>query len=588
MSKDNNREWSLDSLYSGFQDENFDLDIQKLNDLIKDFKDYAEKLDSANPEKEVKTIIGYLESISVTANKIGSYISLRQSTNTTDSETTALMQKLEELLSDISKEEAMVKKYIANVENLDAIIQNDSKLKEYEFLFKEIRIEAEHTLSDDVEEVVAKMNLSGGSAWSSLQQYLTSILEVDYKGEAITLPEVRNLAYDPDPQVRKSAYEAELASYEKINDAISFSLNNIKSQVNTISSLRGYDSALDMTLEQSRMSQKTLDAMFEAIKEYLPKFHQYLKRKGELLGHKNGLPWWDLFAPLGNTHKSFTIEDAKEYLEDHFRPFSDDLADMIVGAFENDWIDFYPRSGKVGGAFCSNLPFIKESRILTNFDGSLSDVVTLAHELGHAYHGLHIEDHLPLNTDYSMPVAETASNFNETLIMKAAIDEAEGGEKITLLESSLQDTTQIICDIYSRFLFESEVFERRKESFLFSDDLKELMLETQRKAYGDGLDHNYLHPYMWINKSHYYRDSLSYYNFPYAFGGLFAQGLYAKYQEQGSDFVPQYKALLKATTVNTVEDVAKMADIDLTKPEFWRQSLQAVSNSIDEFLEMTK
>ena len=588
MSKDNNREWSLDSLYSGFQDENFDLDIQKLNDLIKDFKDYAEKLDSANPEKEIKTIIGYLESISVTANKIGSYISLRQSTNTTDSETTALMQKLEELLSDISKEEAMVKKYIANVENLDAIIQNDSKLKEYEFLFKEIRIEAEHTLSDDVEEVVAKMNLSGGSAWSSLQQYLTSILEVDYKGEAITLPEVRNLAYDPDPQVRKSAYEAELASYEKINDAISFSLNNIKSQVNTISSLRGYDSALDMTLEQSRMSQKTLDAMFEAIKEYLPKFHQYLKRKGELLGHKNGLPWWDLFAPLGNTHKSFTIEDAKEYLEDHFRPFSDDLADMIVGAFENDWIDFYPRSGKVGGAFCSNLPFIKESRILTNFDGSLSDVVTLAHELGHAYHGLHIEDHLPLNTDYSMPVAETASNFNETLIMKAAIDEAEGGEKITLLESSLQDTTQIICDIYSRFLFESEVFERRKESFLFSDDLKELMLETQRKAYGDGLDHNYLHPYMWINKSHYYRDSLSYYNFPYAFGGLFAQGLYAKYQEQGSDFVPQYKALLKATTVNTVEDVAKMADIDLTKPEFWRQSLQAVSNSIDEFLEMTK
>ena len=182
-----------------------------------------------------------------------------------------------------------------------------------------------------------------------------------------------------------------------------------------------------------------------------------------------------------------------------------------------------------------------------------------------------------------MPVAETASNFNETLIMKAAIEEAEGVEKIALLESQLQDTTQIICDIYSRFLFESAVFERRKESFLFSDDLKELMLDTQKEAYGDGLDHDHLHPYMWINKSHYYRDSLSFYNFPYAFGGLFAQGLYAKYLEEGKDFVPKYQAILNATTVNTVEDVAKMADIDLTKPEFWRQSLDSITKSIDIF-----
>ncbi|NLJ89746.1 MAG: M3 family oligoendopeptidase [Clostridiales bacterium] len=583
-----NKEWSLDALYKSFQDENFESDFQKLKDLIKDFKNHVSTLDESNPQNEVKTLISFLENINLTARKLGSYIFLRQSTNTTDSETTALLQKLEELLSDISKEEAIVKKYVARVENLDEIIEKDDKLKEYDFLFKEMKIEAAHTLSDDVEEVIAKMNLSAGSAWSSMQQYLTSVLKVDYNGKVITLPEVRNLAYDPDPKVRKTAYEAELAAYEKINDAISYSLNNIKSQVNTISSMRGYESALDMTLVQSRMTKETLDAMFEAIKEYLPKFHTYLKRKAELLGHKNGLPWWDLFAPLGESHRKFTVEEAKEYLVSHFRPFSDDLADMIIESFDNAWIDFFPRSGKVGGAFCSNLPFIKQSRILTNFDGSLSDVVTLAHELGHAYHGLHIQDHLPLNTNYTMPVAETASNFNETLIMKAAIEEAEGEEKIALLESQLQDTTQIICDIYSRFLFESAVFERRKESFLFSDDLKELMLDTQKEAYGDGLDHDHLHPYMWINKSHYYRDSLSFYNFPYAFGGLFAQGLYAKYLEEGKDFVPKYQAILNATTVNTVEDVAKMADIDLTKPEFWRQSLDSITKSIDLFLDMTK
>ncbi len=541
-----------------------------------------------DPNKEILNLINYMENIYILANKLGDYVSLRQSTDTKDSETISFMQKLEELMSNISKEEAIVKKYIANTYKLDEIIKDDPKLTEYEFFLKEIKIEAEHTLDDEVEEVVAKMNLSAGSAWSSMHQYLTSILDVDYKEKTITLSEIRNLAHDKDANTRRLAYEKEIASYEKINDSIAFSLNNIKSQVNMLSNMRAYKSPLDMTLQESRMKRETLDAMLTAIKDYLPRFHAYLRRKGEILGSRTGLPWWDLFAPLGETNKTFTIEEAKEYLTSHFRPFSNDLADLTIEAFDNNWIDFLPRSGKVGGAFCSNLPYIKESRILTNFNGSLSDVVTLAHELGHAYHGLHIQDHLPLNTDYSMPVAETASNFNETLIMNAAINEAKGNEKLTLLESQLQDTTQIICDIYSRFLFESEVFEKRRETFLFSDDLKEIMINTQKEAYGDGLDHNYLHPYMWINKSHYYSESLSYYNFPYAFGGLFAKGLYAKYLEQGPDFVPQYHSLLKATTVNTVEDVAEIAGIDLSKPDFWRQSLQTISGSINEFLKITK
>ena len=342
-----------------------------------------------------------------------------------------------------------------------------------------------------------------------------------------------------------------------------------------------------MTLENARMKRETLDAMFTAMKEYMPKFHAYLRKKAEILGHKNGLPWYDLFAPLGESNRVFTTEEAKDYLVTHFRGFSDDLADLIETAFENDWIDFFPHPGKVGGAFCFNLPYIKQSRILTNYDNTLSDVVTLAHELGHAYHGFNIQNHLPLNTDYSMPVAETASNFNELIIMNAAIKESDGKEKLALLESQLQDTTQIICDIYSRYLFESAVFEKRKDSFLFPDELEELMLDAQKEAYGDGLDPSCLHPYMWICKGHYYSEALSFYNFPYAFGGLFARGLYAKYQEEGSGFVPKYRDILKATTVKSVEDVASMADIDLTSPEFWRKSLQTVADSIDLFLNMS-
>ena len=364
-------------------------------------------------------------------------------------------------------------------------------------------------------------------------------------------------------------------------------MNNIKTQVNTLSELRGYESPLAQTLELSQMKKKTLDAMLEAMVEYMPIFHKYLKHKAKLLGHKNGLPWYDLFAPIGESSSKFTVEEAKEYLIKHFRGFSDDLADLIEQAFEEEWIDFFPRKGKVGGAFCSNLPFVKQSRILTNFSGTLSDVLTLAHELGHAYHGMNIQEHLPLNTDYSMPVAETASTFNEALIMEAVIKEASGLEKMALIESQLQDITQIICDIYSRYLFETEVFEKSKQGFLFADELNEIMIKAQKTAYGDGLDHNCLHPYMWVVKPHYYSEELSFYNFPYAFGGLFARGLYEKYKKEGEEFVPKYKALLNATTVSTVEECAMEADINLEEPGFWRTSLKAYENLVDEFIKLS-
>ncbi len=583
-----NSEWSLDILYKGYQDEAFINDFEKMNALIQTIKGYVSKLNKCTPETAVPVLISYLEEYFVLAGKLNSYLILRQSTNTTDSETTALLGKTEELDSKLSREIAIIKKYLAKAENLEQIMERDKKLRGYKFFLQENKKETEYALSDEVEEVIAKMNLSAGSAWSMMQQYLTSTLDVDYKGGKTTLPDIRNLAYSSDASVRKSAYEAELASYHKIKDAVAFSLNNLKSQVNTIVELRGYESALAMTLRQSKMKRETLEAMLTAMKEYLPKFHAYLRRKAELLGHKNGLPWYELFAPLGKAGRTFTTQEARNYLVKHFRGFADDLADMVEEAFDQEWIDFYPHTGKEGGAFCENLPYVKQSRILTNFNGTLSDVVTLAHELGHAYHGLNIQEHLPLNWDYSMPVAETASTFNETVIMNAAIAEAQGQEKLALLESQLQDVTQIICDIYSRFLFESAVFEKRKNSFLFSPELEHMMTDAQKEAYGDGLDHSFLHPFMWICKGHYYRDSLNFYNFPYAFGGLFARGLYAKYQEEGASFVPKYRALLNATTICSVEDVAFMADIDLTAPDFWRQSLQTVSDSIDLFLDLSK
>ena len=253
---------------------------------------------------------------------------------------------------------------------------------------------------------------------------------------------------------------------------------------------------------------------------------------------------------------------------------------QTLAAFDESWIDFYPRDGKTGGAFCAGVACIGQSRILTNFDGTFGSIVTLAHELGHAFHNQCIRTHRPLNRDYSMPVAETASIFNECVVMAAAIRQAKShDEELALIESQLQDVTQIICDIYSRYLFESMVLENREQQFMDADTLCGMMLKAQEQSYGDGLDPGFRHPYMWICKSHYY--GATFYNFPYAFGGLFARGLYAQYQREGAAFVPKYKKLLRTTTVATAEDVAQVAGIDLTDKEFWRGALQTVAQQID-------
>ncbi len=581
--------WSLDVLYTGFDDKRWSEDLKKLDDCVEKFQAFAAKLSDENEKETIKEGLKLLEELEGLSAQMMIFCELRGAADTRDKDSMSYEGVLSQKRNRTRAAETKFAEYVAARKNLEQDIKEDAFLTSYAYLLRNMAEDNRHLLSGDVEEALAKMDISGGAAWSSLQGYLTSSVEADLGGKKLTLSEVRNLAYSPSREERKAAYEAELACYDKIKDSVAYALNSIKMQDISECELRGFASPLAKTLYYARMKEETLNALLEAMTEYMPQFWRYLRLKAEKLGYADGLPWYELFAPLGKSTKRYTTEEARDYLITVFSSFSPDMAEMMKRAFAEDWIDFYPRNGKVGGAFCEALNSKKEFRVLTNFSGSFSDLVTLAHELGHGYHDFMVHDNEPLNMEYSMPVAETASTFNENVITGYAIDHTgDEEEKLALIESQLSDTAQIMCDIYSRFLFESEVVERRRDSFLFADELNEIMLDAQKKAYGKGLDENCLHPYMWVCKSHYYSADLGFYNYPYAFGGLFARGLFAKYKKEGSAFVENYKKMLKNTPVMSVEDVAKICGIDLTDKEFWMMSLHSYDAEIDEFERLIK
>lgn len=576
--------WDLSVLYTGLDDPRFENDMKELEGVI---SDYTELSLAAADMPHGELLLKYIDTsvkLNTIVSKLAIFCNLSYSANTKDVKSASALGKIMALTSAVAGPSALLSKVIAGYSDLDEVIAGNKTLSEYEYYLKNIKRDSKYLLSDKEEAVFAKMDISGAGAWSDLHSSLTSSLKVDYDGKTITLSDVRNLAYDPDPVVRKKAYEAELAAYDGVKESVAFALNSIKLQVLSECELRGFESPLSKSLYNSRMKRETLDALIGAIEEYLPVFHKYLRAKARALGYSDGLPWYDLFAPMGKLDASFDVRGARDYLLDVFSRFDSEMHDLMKCAFDNKWIDFYPRENKVGGAFDCGIPTACESRVLTNFDGSFSSVLTLAHELGHSFHDRMVSSHSIINQDYTMPVAETASTFNEVMVMETAIAGAKmNEERLALLESELMETTQIICDIYSRYRFEASVFEHRPDEFMNADRLSELMLEAQELGYGDGLDKTLRHPFMWLCKGHYYSGGLSFYNYPYAFGGLFARGLYSKYKEEGKDFVPTYKAMLRATSLLDVEDAAKIAGADLTDINFWRAGLKGIAEKIEQY-----
>ncbi len=469
--------------------------------------------------------------------------------------------------------------------DVETLIQRSTIARDHAYLVRRAAEEARHLMSPAEEELAAELDLSGGIAWARMYQNLTSqiLVPIEREGQTVELPmsQVRNLARDPDRAVRRSAHEAELASWERAALPLASALNSIKGQVLTLSRRRRWESPLEASLFDNGIDRATLDAMMTTAREFFPDFRRYLRAKARLLGLER-LAWYDLFAPVGSGGRSWRFSDAEAFIVAQFTRYSTRMGDFAARAFRERWIDAEPRAGKVGGAFCMSLRR-DESRILLNHDPTADSMFTLAHELGHGYHNLNLAQQTMLNRDTPMTLAETASIFCETIVRNAALQDANRDETLEILEAFLSGACQVVVDITARFLFETALFEQRAARDLSVAELCALMIDAQKQTYGDALDEPTLHPFMWAVKGHYYSSGFSFYNYPYMFGLLFGLGLYAEYQRAPDAFRKRYDDLLASTGLASPTDLAARLGFDLRAPAFWRASLEVIRNDIDRF-----
>ncbi len=476
---------------------------------------------------------------------------------------------------------------------LPAALNSVGSARAHAFMLLEEAEQSRYQMSEPEELLANELTLSGGSAWDKLQGTLTSQktvpFELDGKVQDLPMPALINLRSHPSAEVRQRAYETEQHVWEELKEPLAACLNGVKGETITLDRHRGRRDSLHASLDMARIDQATLDAMLAAIQASLPSFRRYFQAKARLLGMEK-LPWWSLLAPLGESNTAYSFEEARDVILTHFGSFSAELKEFARTAFEQRWIDAEQRPGKRGGAYCMEIPALKESRVLCNFDGSLDQVMTIAHELGHSFHNYCAfkADKTPLQTRTPMTLAETASIMCETIVFNAILASVKGTQdELPILESNLSGCAEVIVDIYSRFLFEQEVFTRRQKSTLSADEISEIMLDAQRTSYGDGLDENVLHKYMWTWKPHYYSPSLAFYNYPYAFGLLFATGLYAIFQERGEAFVPEYMQLLASTGEASAADLAARFGIDIRDQAFWAASLRVIARRIERYIELS-
>ncbi|MET3659325.1 M3 family oligoendopeptidase [Sporosarcina psychrophila] len=587
--------WDLDVFFKGGSGStelrtHLDSVKEKLGSLEKTASAF-EVPQSAGASKEVVNLIESLKEVALDLSQAGAVIGCFLAADTTDKKALQLQGETGSLGARFSTIGLKIRQTLAKADEdtWNGLMESD-ELKEFAFVLNEWREEVNLKLSEEEESLITSLSVDGYHGWGQLYDMLVGDIkikiELDGEEKELSVGQANNLSSHENADVRKRSFEALEEAWEGKEDFFASALNHIAGFRLEVYKKRGWDSVLKEPLLRNRMSEETLDAMWGAIGVNKAPFVEYLNVKARMLG-TDKMNWYDIDAPVTASTKKMSYQEGAEFILKHFGEFGPELEAFSRLAFEDSWIEAEDRPNKRPGGFCTGMPASEQSRIFMTYSGTMSNVATLAHELGHAFHSYALRPVHWMNRQYAMGVAETASTFAEMIVADAAVKAAETkDEKIALLEDKIQRSVAFFMNIHARFLFETRFYEERRNGIVSAERLNELMAEAQKEAYGDAL--NTVHPHFWASKLHFYITGVQFYNFPYTFGYLFSLSIYAKALEDGEGFEQKYMALLRDTAVMSVEDLAmKHLGEDITKQEFWAKGVALCIKDVEEFLELT-
>lgn len=463
-------------------------------------------------------------------------------------------------------------------------------LKEIAFALNEVRKVARLKMDAELEALLEQLAVDGYHAWDQLYTRLSGELTVQWpeNGDTteISIGQLASKFYHADNAVRRLAFEKLTEAWRSRESLAAHALNSQAGFRLTAYNRRGWK-PLDEPLRLNRMSEETLNAMWQGLNEVRPQLRRYIDAKKKILG-LDAFRWFDEGAPVGASKATFSWDDAWRFVIANVGNFSPDMRMFCEMARDNRWVEGEDRPGKSGGGYCTDLPLNKETRIFMTYGDTYGDLSTLAHELGHSYHSFVLRDRPYLATQYPMNLAETASTFNELIVIDAALRHAsDRDEKLMLLDQKMQQALTFMCNIQARFIFDTRFYEKRQSGSLTPAELCELMVGAQRDAFGDLLEEDGYHPLFWASKLHFFFTEVPFYNFPYTFGYFFATGVYAHAQKKGASFADDYRALLSDTAVMSAEDLArKHLGVDISDAAFWRSAAETALIGLDEFVEL--
>ncbi|MVP01779.1 M3 family oligoendopeptidase [Paenibacillus lutrae] len=596
MHKTLNQTWDLDVFFPGGSDSpQFAAFLEQLGGDIELFRgrlDTAASPQSAEDASGLQALVDLYQGILKRVREADSFVGCLAADNQHDKKAVQLGGKVKSLYAD----------FLSSLTRLDPILTGTpdevwktlletKPLNAVAFALNERRLQAKEKLPPEQEALISDLAVDGYHGWNDL--YNTTIgkfrMVVEENGERqeLSAGQAYNKLHTSDFAKRTERFEQWEQAWAEQADFAAEALNHLAGFRLQVYKQRGWDSVHKEPLEINRMSKQTLDTMWDVIGRNKGIFVNYLSRKAKLLGLEK-LAWADVEAPLEGGTKTISYDDGAELIVEQFRNFSPRLAEFAKLAFDNRWIEAEDRAGKRPGGFCTSFPLAKQTRIFMTYSGTLNNLSTLAHELGHGYHQYLMDDMPALAQEYAMNVAETASTFAELIVSDAAVKAAANDEeRIVLLEDKIQRAVAFFMNIHARFIFETNFYDERRQGLVSVDRLNELMVSAQKEAFQDSLSS--YHPHFWAAKLHFYSTDVPFYNFPYTFGFLFSAGIYARALEEGAAFEDKYAALLRDTGSMTVEELAsKHLGADLTQPEFWQRAVDTVVSDVEEFMRLTK